>query len=56
MTYLLAFGSGKPMLERHLTPERPDWAAYAARTSGFFPLPPRRPPATPPTPHSGTRP
>ncbi|MFD4904689.1 DUF1295 domain-containing protein [Kitasatospora purpeofusca] len=56
MTYLLAFGSGKPMLERHLAPERPDWAAYAARTSGFFPLPPRRPPATPPAPHTGPGP
>lgn len=44
MTYLLAFGSGKPMLERHLGAERPGWAEYAARTSGFLPLPPRRHP------------
>ncbi|MFJ5228647.1 DUF1295 domain-containing protein [Kitasatospora sp. NPDC088391] len=42
MTWLLAFGSGKPMLERHLSPDRPGWAEYTARTSGFFPLPPRR--------------
>ncbi|MFF0413267.1 DUF1295 domain-containing protein [Kitasatospora sp. NPDC004745] len=44
MTYLLAFGSGKPMLERQLGAERPGWADYAARTSGFLPLPPRRGP------------
>ncbi|MER6299276.1 DUF1295 domain-containing protein [Kitasatospora sp. NPDC001539] len=43
MTWLLAFGSGKPLLERHLGSERPGWAEYAARTSGFLPLPPRRP-------------
>ncbi|MFE3502253.1 DUF1295 domain-containing protein [Kitasatospora sp. NPDC059160] len=42
MTYLLAFGSGKPMLERHLGADRPGWAEYTARTSGFLPLPPRR--------------
>ncbi|MGA5823333.1 DUF1295 domain-containing protein [Kitasatospora sp. NPDC094028] len=46
MTWLLAFGSGKPMLERHLGTQRPGWAAYAARTSGFVPLPPRRHPRT----------
>ncbi|GLW72785.1 hypothetical protein Kpho02_50840 [Kitasatospora phosalacinea] len=44
MTWLLAFGSGKPMLERHLaTTDRPGWAEYTARTSPFLPLPPRRP-------------
>ncbi|RAJ45560.1 steroid 5-alpha reductase family enzyme [Kitasatospora sp. SolWspMP-SS2h] len=43
MTWLLAFGSGKPMLEKHLSSgERPGWAEYTARTSSFFPLPPRR--------------
>ncbi len=43
MTWLLAFGSGKPMLERHLSgSDRPGWAAYTARTSAFLPLPPRR--------------
>ncbi|MGH4031537.1 DUF1295 domain-containing protein [Actinomycetota bacterium Odt1-20B] len=41
MSYLLIWGSGKRLLERHLA-ERPGYAAYAARTSGFFPLPPRR--------------
>jgi steroid 5-alpha reductase family enzyme len=49
MTYLLAFGSGKPMLERQMASGRPGWAEYTARTSGFFPLPPRNRPH-PPTP------
>ncbi len=42
MTWLLAFGSGKPMLERQMGADKPGWAEYAARTSGFVPLPPRR--------------
>ena len=41
MVYLLAFGSGKRVLERHMA-ERPGYRAYMDRTSGFFPLPPRR--------------
>ncbi|MFJ5277519.1 DUF1295 domain-containing protein [Streptomyces parvulus] len=41
MTYLLIGGSGKRLLERHMA-DRPGWSAYAARTSGFFPRPPRR--------------
>ncbi|MCX5535364.1 DUF1295 domain-containing protein [Streptomyces sp. NBC_00006] len=41
MSYLLIGGSGKALLERHMA-ERPGYAAYAARTSGFFPRPPRR--------------
>ena len=41
MTYLLVFGSGKRLLERHMA-GRPGYAEYTARTSGFFPLPPRR--------------
>ncbi|MFG2944045.1 DUF1295 domain-containing protein [Streptomyces adustus] len=40
MSFLLIRGSGKPMLERHLA-GRPGYARYAARTSGFFPRPPR---------------
>ncbi|MGA5360675.1 DUF1295 domain-containing protein [Streptomyces purpurascens] len=40
MSLLLTKGSGKRLLERHMA-ERPGYAAYAARTSGFFPLPPR---------------
>ncbi|MGW7468884.1 DUF1295 domain-containing protein [Streptomyces xantholiticus] len=41
MTYLLIGGSGKALLERHLA-QRPGYAEYAARTSGFFPLPPQK--------------
>ncbi|MEU3048873.1 MULTISPECIES: DUF1295 domain-containing protein [unclassified Streptomyces] len=41
MSLLLTRGSGKRLLERHMA-DRPGYAAYAARTSGFFPLPPRR--------------
>ncbi|GAA1069753.1 DUF1295 domain-containing protein [Kitasatospora nipponensis] len=42
ITALLAFGSGKPTLEKQLSQAKPGWAEYAARTSGFVPLPPRR--------------
>lgn len=41
MTCLLTAGSGKALLERHMA-DRPGYAAYKARTSGFFPRPPRR--------------
>lgn len=41
MSLLLTMGSGKRLLERQMR-ERPGYAEYAARTSGFFPLPPRR--------------
>ncbi|MFJ2902037.1 DUF1295 domain-containing protein [Streptomyces sp. NPDC087212] len=40
MSGLLIWGSGKRLLERHLA-DRPGYAEYAARTSGFFPWPPR---------------
>jgi steroid 5-alpha reductase family enzyme len=39
MTYLLAAGSGKPITEARRA-ERPGYAEYVARTSGFIPLPP----------------
>lgn len=42
MSVLLVRGSGKRLLERHMA-GRPGWAGYQARTSGFFPRPPRRP-------------
>ncbi|ALG09099.1 DUF1295 domain-containing protein [Kibdelosporangium phytohabitans] len=42
MTWLLTNGSGKPLTEKHMRKSRPDYAAYADRTSGFFPLPPKR--------------
>ncbi|MEU1279835.1 DUF1295 domain-containing protein [Streptomyces sp. NPDC005805] len=41
MSFLLTRGSGKRLLERHMA-DRPGFAAYAARTSGFLPLPPKR--------------
>jgi steroid 5-alpha reductase family enzyme len=41
MSLLLIRGSGKRLLERHMA-GRPGYAAYVARTSGFFPCPPRR--------------
>ncbi|MFD6248332.1 DUF1295 domain-containing protein [Streptomyces roseolus] len=41
MTLLLTVGSGKRLLEKHMA-HRPGYAAYAARTSGFLPLPPRK--------------
>ncbi|GGS30317.1 hypothetical protein GCM10010269_81100 [Streptomyces humidus] len=41
MSLLLTRGSGKRLLERHMA-DRPGYAEYAARTSGFFPRPPRR--------------
>ncbi|MEL5957417.1 DUF1295 domain-containing protein [Streptomyces sp. CLV115] len=41
MSALLTKGSGKRLLEQHMT-DRPGWHAYAARTSSFVPLPPRR--------------
>jgi steroid 5-alpha reductase family enzyme len=49
MSYLLVFGSGKRLLERHMA-GRPGYAGYAARTSGFVPLPPRRGPGRTPRP------
>lgn len=43
MSCLLTVGSGKRLLEKQLA-DRPGYAAYTARTSGFLPLPPRRHP------------
>lgn len=44
MTFTLARGTGKPLLEGHLSRTRPGYADYVARTSGFFPLPPKKGP------------
>ncbi|MFI9814329.1 DUF1295 domain-containing protein [Saccharothrix variisporea] len=41
MTWLLAKGSGKPLLEKDIVRRRPGYREYVERTSGFFPLPPR---------------
>jgi len=44
MTFLLLKFSGKALLERRMLRSKGDaYAAYLSRTSGFFPLPPRRP-------------
>ncbi|MGW2843853.1 DUF1295 domain-containing protein [Streptomyces sp. NPDC001274] len=48
MTLLLTVGSGKRLLEKHMS-HRPGYADYAARTSGFLPLPPKRPGPAGPT-------
>ena len=42
MTYFLVFATGARLLERTMM-QRPGYPEYAARTSMFFPLPPRRP-------------
>ena len=42
LTFTLTKWSGKPLLEKGLKKTRPDYAAYVARTSGFFPWPPKR--------------
>lgn len=41
MTYFLAFATGARLLERSMM-QRPGYREYAARTSMFVPLPPRR--------------
>lgn len=40
ITYLILKVSGIPMLEKHWE-GHPEWAAYKAQTSSFFPLPPK---------------
>ena len=42
MTWLLAKGTGKPLLEKGMASTRPGYADYVRRTSGFVPFPPRR--------------
>jgi steroid 5-alpha reductase family enzyme len=44
MTLLLTKGSGARILEKHMS-KREGWDEYAARTSMFFPLPPKKPAA-----------
>ncbi len=41
MTWLLAKGTGKPLLEKDMASRRPGYAEYVRRTSGFVPLPPK---------------
>ena len=40
MTYFLVFATGARLLERTMM-QRPGYPEYAARTSMFFPLPPK---------------
>jgi steroid 5-alpha reductase family enzyme len=42
LTWTLMKWSGAALLERGLKKSRPGYADYVARTSGFFPLPPKR--------------
>lgn len=42
MTYLLVAKTGKPLLEQGMSERRPGYRDYIERTSGFFPLPPKR--------------
>ncbi|MBA3991359.1 MAG: DUF1295 domain-containing protein, partial [Propionibacteriales bacterium] len=42
MTWLLAKGTGKPLLEKDMDERRPGYTDYVRRTSGFIPLPPRK--------------
>jgi steroid 5-alpha reductase family enzyme len=41
MTYVLVRGTGARLTDQRMA-DRPGYAEYMARTSGFFPLPPRR--------------
>lgn len=42
MTILLTRVSGAALLERDMSTRRPEYASYIVRTSGFFPLPPKK--------------
>lgn len=42
MTYLLVARTGKALTEKRLSSSKPGYADYVARTSGFFPLPPKK--------------
>jgi steroid 5-alpha reductase family enzyme len=43
MTFILTRGTGQRLTDRRMAATKPQYADYAARTSGFFPLPPKRP-------------
>ena len=42
MTFILTRSTGQRLTDRRMAATRPRYADYAARTSGFIPLPPRR--------------
>ena len=51
MTFILTRGTGASMTDRRMKAARPGYVDYIERTSGFFPLPPkRRPRAAGPAP------
>jgi steroid 5-alpha reductase family enzyme len=41
MTFTLAKGTGKPLLEKDMASRRPGYTDYVRRTSGFVPWPPK---------------
>jgi steroid 5-alpha reductase family enzyme len=43
MTWTPATGTGAPLTEKRMASTRQGFAGYVERTSGFVPLPPRRP-------------
>jgi steroid 5-alpha reductase family enzyme len=49
MTWFLARGTGKPLLEKGMEQRRPGYTDYVRRTSGFVPLPPKKPHPVAPT-------
>jgi steroid 5-alpha reductase family enzyme len=44
LSFTLMKWSGAPLLEKSLKKNRPDYVDYIKRTSGFFPMPPRKSP------------
>ncbi|MEO6088825.1 MAG: DUF1295 domain-containing protein [Umezawaea sp.] len=42
MTFTLAKGTGKPLLEKDMASRRPGYTDYVERTSGFVPWPPKK--------------
>ena len=42
MTYILTRGTGQRLTDRRMAATKPQYAAYAARTSSFIPRPPRK--------------
>ena len=42
MVWNLYGGTGKKLLEKDIGDRRPEYAEYVRRTSGFFPMPPKR--------------
>ncbi|VWX56193.1 DUF1295 domain-containing protein [Sphingorhabdus sp. 109] len=42
LSFTLMKWSGAPLLEKSLKQNRPDYADYIKRTSGFFPMPPKK--------------